>query len=168
MYLSIYKARLIQWFSPLSYLKKYISTYKDDDCGTWEYGHTPHITEVINNLGKNRSREFSNIIFTWSEFHLKELADPILFSTNKYLDYWYLYSKIFGLLSDPEELDYFAENLRIIPEQIRTWDYKMLDNVLSNLILVRSRTDEASCWLDIYNKNIKKLQSELEKRKNSG
>lgn len=140
-------------------IEKYISTHKGDDCGTWEFEHAPYIEELVDNLDSEEYKNFSISLFTWSDFHLASLADPLLEAKGD----WYLYTKIFSLLTCPEELDYLAENLSIFPEKIKTWDRKILKNTLYNLIQVRSRAQLNSSWFDSYDNDIKKLQSELNK-----
>ena len=97
--------------NPVIALKQYIRDHKNDDCGSWEYMHTPHIEYVLGQLDEYQTDEFCHSIWHWSEFHLSELANPIIFCSNTHMDGLQLYLRIFGKLSDIEKLEYFAEKM---------------------------------------------------------
>lgn len=94
-----------------SYLKSYIEKHLDDDCGNWEYVHSPHITSVIGSMNAEQSKEFSREIWALPEQYKYELADPIIFSDNKFIDQHHLYCRIFSELRDFEHLEYLVQNL---------------------------------------------------------
>lgn len=121
--------------NPSLSLLEYIENHKNDSGGDWEYGHTPYIQNVLDHLNKEQTDEFCKRIWNWSEFHLSELADPILFCSNKFVDRFHLYMKIFGKLTDIEKLEYFAQNIGIsLPiATIKNWDIEDLINILENI-----------------------------------
>ncbi len=151
--------------APVISLKEYISENKGDDCGNWEYCHTPHIEFVLKNLNEQDSLLFCDVIWEWSKFHLFELADPILFCGNKHIDCYFLYTKIFSMVDDIEHLDYLAENLRavILNSKMRNMDIQLLDNVKQNLVKVIEATENI-LWVDAHSELVCTLAEEIKKK----
>ncbi|WP_020412084.1 hypothetical protein ACJJJB_01610 [Microbulbifer sp. ANSA001] len=147
---------------PVFSLGEYISEHKDDDCGTWENGHAPYIEYVLNQFNEQESKEFSEKIWMWSDFHLYMLADPILFCKNEYIDRYFLYSKIFGQVGDVEYLEYLAENLRavILNSKMKNMDSDFLSRIKSNLVKIIETTDNPN-WADAHNQLINLLMEEI-------
>jgi hypothetical protein len=120
-------------------IKQYISKHKKDDCGTWEYFHTPYIEASLTNFGEIESQELKAEIWNWDENYLYEIADPIIFSNNKYLGDD-LYIKIFSKVNNTEYLDYLVENVihYIRPpyynsDRIKDWNTELIINLNSNV-----------------------------------
>ena len=121
--------------NPILTLKQYIEDHKDDCGGDWEYEHTPHIQYTLEQLNKNQTIEFCDSMLKWSEYHLYELADPILFCSNIFMDSFNLYLRIFSKLSNIENLEYLAQNIGL-SLQIETLDkleLKDLEMFLKNM-----------------------------------
>ena len=134
----------------ISALKKYIENHIGDDCGAWEYLHTPHITEIVGSLDKNDSNLLSQNIFNWPINVLYELADPIILGGNKYLKVDYLYCKIFSLTDEFENLEYLAQNLGACFYSLKSneYDIEMFKAIKIRLISVSERSDEH--WKKYY------------------
>lgn len=152
-------------------VKAYITTNRNDDCGAWEYGHTPYLTNVLGNLNETESEHFSEELLSWSEFHLYELADPIIFCSNKYLNADLLYIKIFTKVRNIEYLDYLVENVihSIRPpyythENIKDWDTEDILGLKENISKVKEV--KGNGWKSLV-EVIDFLEKELIRRKNT-
>jgi len=144
-------------------LKEYITLHKDNQGDTWEYEHQPFIQKTIEQFTKNETAQFSNIIWQWEDYHLYELADPIIFCNNKNLDKDFLYAKIFSQISDIDHLEYLAENLRpsIYPSKLKEWDINLLRGILVNINNIISLKTTLPGWIDVYTEIVKILEIEI-------
>ena len=96
----------------ISGLKKYIEDNLDKmDSSDGEYIHSPYIEEIINSFTEEESLFFSNEIENWSEEIAYEVADPIIFGKNTFINQDYLYCLIFTKTSRLDESQYLMENL---------------------------------------------------------
>lgn len=152
-------------------IKSYITTYRNDDCGSWEYQHTPYLTNVLSNLNEAESKRFSERIFSWSEFHLYELADPIIFCSNKYLNSDFLYITIFIRTKNIEYLDYLVENVihSIRPpyytsKKIKDWKTEDISGLIENILTIKRIKGEGWESLDEVSDFLRK---ELDTRQNT-
>lgn len=92
-------------------LRYFIEDHLDDDCGTWEYQHSPYIRSIVSSFNADESDFFSRAIWTWPSKVLYELADAILNAETPYLNENFMYCRIFSLIDDVEDLEYLAQNL---------------------------------------------------------
>jgi hypothetical protein len=120
--------------NPILSLKEYIEKHRNDSGGDWEYVHTPQIQYIIEQLTEEQYQKLRREMWNWSEFHLEELADPILFALNKQMNSFYVYMQIFGRISDLEKLEYLAQNvgLNIPVKIIQNWEIDDLKRILNN------------------------------------
>lgn len=151
-------------------IENYISKNENDDPGSWEYGHTPYLTNVLSGLNENDSKLFSKQVLTWKEYNLYEIADPIIFCSNKYLESDYLYIQIFSKIENIEYLEYLVQNViwTIKPplyteEKFKDWNKEDINKLKSNIIKVLPINDKG---LDSLKGVIKFLENVLEKREN--
>ncbi|WP_111683059.1 hypothetical protein [Winogradskyella tangerina] len=153
--------------NPALELKEYITSNLGDSGGTWEYGHTPHIESVLKSLNEKQAEEFSAVIWEWENYHLYQLADPILWNGNKNINENYLYAKIFSLLDEPEQLVYLAQNLRTCIEcsVIKDWENNLLKDIENNLYYVINYVSES--WIKNHLELIDFINNELSKRTTS-
>jgi hypothetical protein len=123
-------------------LRYFIEDHLDDDCGTWEYQHAPHIKSIVSSLDANESDFFSRTIWNWPAKVLYELADAILTEENQYLNTSYLYCRIFSLTDDVEDLETLAQNLSACFYSLPTdiIDVKILSAIKTRLIQVLNVT----------------------------
>ncbi|PTX62315.1 hypothetical protein C8N46_103415 [Kordia periserrulae] len=120
-------------------IEDYISRYRNDSDGSWEYQHTPYLEKSLTKLSKLEAKKLRIDIGNWSEFHLYEIADPILFCKNDELDDE-LYIKIFGEIKNVEYLDYLVGNVihYIKPpyysfEKINNWETELIQKLIINV-----------------------------------
>jgi len=151
-------------------LRNFISENENEneDYGRWEYGYSPMIESTLKKFNKEEAECFSKEIWEWPNFHLYQLADPIIFCENKYLKSNFLYSKIFGSIEDLENLEYLAENLRAcMPEsEIENWDFNVLQNVKKNLLRVIDYIGESG-WRKSHNELVEILKSKIKGNNNA-
>jgi len=151
-------------------IENYITSHKDDCDGDWEYIHTPYLENSLSNLNEVESKNFSNNIWKWDEFHLFEIADPIIFSHNKYLNEDYLYIRIFSKIKNIEYLDYLFENVihYIKPpyytfDRIINWENEMIINLINNISKLKDVKGEG--WKHTIVQIIQFLNNAIEQQK---
>ncbi len=145
----------------VNFLRNYIIESKNDSGGSWEYSHTPFLTDYLKNLTELESIEFSNKIFEWNEDELYEIADPIIWCENKFLDADYLYCKIFSKIDKSDYLEYLIENIipyiHHIPNiRIQVWELDLLCNLNEKVLKTLSVKDVS------WNLSLKKVTEFLE------
>jgi len=152
-------------------IRVYITTNKNDDCSSWEYQHTPYLEEILSNLNEIETHYLSKEIFSWSEFHLYELADPIILCTNQYLNADLLYIKIFIQIKNIEYLGYLVENVihNIRPPyytlaKIKDWETEEIFGLIENTSTVKEVKGEG--W-ESLKEVIDFLKTELTRRENT-
>lgn len=142
-------------------LKEYIRKNIGDDCGNWEYIHSPHIKSVVGSLNEKESEEFSQVILEWDYSLIYELSDAILFGGNKFLKEDYLYCRIFSKIHDFESLEYLAQNLGACFYSLKTeeYDVEFIKKMRCNLLTVLEKTTN-----EFWKKNYEELLALLDKQ----
>jgi len=137
------------WLNTVREIEEYITKNRNDSDGSWEYEHTPHLEKSLTNLNELESEKLRVDIWNWSEFHLYEIADPIIFCDNEKLDDE-IYIRIFSEIHNTEYLDYLVENVihYIKPpyysfDRINDWEHELIQKLISNVSkLIRVKGEE--------------------------
>lgn len=153
-------------------IQSYISKNKEDDPGSWEYGHTPYLTDILSGLNEKDSELFSIEVLNWSEYHMFEMADPIIFCDNNYLENDFLYIQIFSKIKNDEYLEYLVENViwtikspHYTEETVVNWNTDLIINLKSNIMnILPIKGDGWQSLIEVINF----LDNVIEKRRNHG
>ena len=146
-------------------IEEYILENQDDDVGTWEYGHTPYLTNMLNNLSQTEADEFCNKVLEWNDDELLYLISlSILECINKYLNPTSLYIKIFSKIKDIEYLEHLVENniLFIRPpydtiDKIKDWNIDQIESLKQNILQVM--LVKSSSWNEGLNEVVEYLNN---------
>lgn len=146
-------------------IKEYILENQNDDVGTWEYGHTPYLTNMLNHLNQTEADEFCNKVLEWNDDELLYLISlSIYMSHNKYLDATSLYIKIFSKIKDIEYLEILVENN--IPfirppyntiDKIKDWSTDQIESLKQNVL--QAMSIKSNSWNETLNKVVEYLNN---------